>query len=67
MSRQSDGKRVPRYPTLYLKGINLDCPEDWYLVNNKAADYIAILEIAKYVANGEEIGHAGPGKFPVLY
>ena len=61
MRRQADGKRVPRYPTLYRKGINVDCPEDWYLVNIKAADYGAISEIAKYVAKGDEIVSAGPG------
>ena len=61
MRRQADGKRVPRYPTLYRKDINLDCPEDWYLVNIKAADYGAISEIAKYVAKGDEIVQAGPG------
>jgi len=61
MRRQADGKRVPRYPTLYRKDINLDCPEDWYLVNIKSADYGAISEIAKYVAKGDEIVQAGPG------
>lgn len=40
----------------------MDCPEDWYLVNIKAADYGAISEIAKYVAKGDEIVQAGPGK-----
>jgi hypothetical protein len=62
MRRQADGKMAPRYPTLYRKGINVDCPEDWYLVNIKAADYGAISEIAKYVAKGDEIVQAGPGK-----
>ncbi len=62
MRRQADGKRVPRYPLLYRKGINLDCPEDWFLVNIKAADYGAISEIAKYVAKGDEIVQAGPVK-----
>jgi len=60
--RRQDGKRVPRYPTLYREGINVDCPEDWYLVNIKAADYGAISEIAKYVAKGDEIVSAGPRK-----
>ena len=60
--RRQDGKRVPRYPTLYRKSINVDCPEDWYLVNIKAADYGAISEIAKYVAKGDEIVSAGAGK-----
>ena len=60
--RRQDGKSVPRYPTLWRKGINVDCPEDWYLVNIKAADYGAISEIAKYVAKGDEIVQAGPGK-----
>ena len=59
--RREDGKRVPRYPMLYRKGIDLDCPEDWYLVNIKTADYGAISEIAKYVAKGDEIVSAGPG------
>jgi hypothetical protein len=59
--RRQEGKRVPRYPTLYRQGINVDCPEDWYLVNIKAADYGAISEIAKYVAKGDEIVSAGPG------
>ena len=59
--RRQDGKRVPRYPMLYRDGINVDCPEDWYLVNIRAADYGAILEIAKYVAKGDEIVSAGPG------
>ena len=60
--RRQDGKTVPRYPTLYRKGINVDCPEDWYLVNIKAADYGAISKIAKYVAKGDEIVSAGAGK-----
>ena len=60
--RRQDGKSVPRYPTLWRQGINVDCPEDWYLVNIKAADYGAISEIAKYVAKGDEIIQAGPGK-----
>ena len=60
--RRQDGKRVPRYPLLYRDGINVDCPEDWYLVNIRAADYGAISEIAKYVAKGDEIVSAGPGK-----
>jgi len=59
--RRQDGKRVPRYPTLYRDRINVDCPEDWYLVNIRAADYGAISEIAKYVAKGDEIVSAGPG------
>ena len=50
-----EGKRAPRYPTLYCQGINLDCPEDWYLVNIRTADYGAVSEIAKYVAKGDEI------------
>lgn len=62
MRRQADGKMAPRYPTLYRKGINVDCPEDWYLVNIKAADYGAISEIATYVAKGDEIVQAGPVK-----
>jgi len=33
----------------------LDCPEDWYLVNIRTADYGAVSEIAKYVAKGDEI------------
>ena len=61
MRRQSDGKRVPRYPTLYRKGINLDCPEDLYFVGIEVADYGAISEIAKYVVKGDEIVSAGPG------
>ena len=62
MRSRQDGKRVPRYPLLYRDGINVDCPEDWYLVNIRAADYGAISEIAKYVAKGDEIVSAGPGK-----
>ena len=61
MCRQ-EGKRVPRYPALYCQGINLDCPEDWYLVNIRTADYGAVSEIAKYVAKGDEIVSAGPVK-----
>ena len=61
MCRQ-EGKRVLRYPTLYCQGINLDCPEDWYLVNIRTADYGAVSEIAKYVAKGDEIVSAGPVK-----
>ena len=60
--RRQGGKRVPRYPSLYRDGIDVDCPEDWYLVNIRAADYGAISEIAKYVAKGDEIVSAGPGK-----
>jgi len=56
------GKRVPSYPTSYCQGINLDCPEDWYLVNIRTADYGAVSEIAKYVAKGDEIVSAGPVK-----
>ena len=58
MCRQ-EGKRVPRYPTLYCQGINLDCPEDWYLVDIRTADYGAVSEIAK---KGDEIVSAGPVK-----
>ena len=54
-ARGQEGKRVPRYPALYCQGINLDCPEDWYLVNIRTADYGAVSEIAKYVAKGDEI------------
>ena len=60
--RRQEGKRVPRYPTLYRKGIDLDCPEDWNYVGIKVADYGAIAEIAKYVAKGDEVVSAGPRK-----
>ena len=60
--RRQDGKMVPRYPRLYRKGINVDCPEDWYMVHIKAADYGAIAEIAKYVAKGDEVVAGGAGK-----
>jgi hypothetical protein len=60
--RKQDGKRVPRYPLLYRDGINVDCPEDWNYVGIQVADYGAISEIAKYVAKGDEIVSAGPGK-----
>ena len=53
---------MPRYLTLYCQGINLDCPEDWYLVNIRTSDYGAVSEIAKYVAKVDEIVSADPVK-----
>jgi len=56
---KESGRRVPRYPTLYRQGIDVDCPEHWYIVNIKQADYGGIKEIAKYIAKSDAIVSGG--------
>ena len=58
-TRKENGRWIPRYPTLYRQGINVDCPEHWYIVNIKQADYGGIKEIAKYIAKSDAIVSGG--------